>query len=126
MCLALGFPDVDVLLDSISTRKLYEWAAFYKLEPFGEFRADLRAALIACTIANVSRDKKKQRKPFDIKDFLLFLDDAPVGSGSGAVAAKDPKATGVPFDDSQHPLYQKMMALNAQFGGEVENKRDGD
>lgn len=39
------------------------------LEPFGEFRADMRAALVAQTIFNMAV-ARKDRRP--LKDFLLF------------------------------------------------------
>ncbi len=44
--------------------------AFYRIEPFGERRADLRAAIVAALIANVNRDPKKQREPFTVDDFM--------------------------------------------------------
>jgi len=40
--------------------------AYYELEPFGEERADLRAAIIACTLANIWRGKgQRSLKPHD-------------------------------------------------------------
>lgn len=38
--------------EGITCRELQEWKAEYEIEPFGEERADLRAAIIASTIAN--------------------------------------------------------------------------
>lgn len=58
------------MLDRMSSREFTEWLAYYELEPFGEQRADLRAALIASVIANAHRDPKK--KPYKAADFLLF------------------------------------------------------
>jgi len=43
---------------------------YYQLEPFGEERADLRAGIIAATIANTARDPKKRRKPFGPDEFM--------------------------------------------------------
>lgn len=60
---------VRELLSRIDTAELVEWMAFYELEPFGYFRRDLEAAMIAQTIANVNRGKGKQ--PFKLNDFLL-------------------------------------------------------
>lgn len=48
--------------------------AFYRLEPFGEERADWRAALIACLIANTHRNPKKRRRPYEPKDFMPRFD----------------------------------------------------
>ena len=44
------------------------WIKYAELEPFGEERADLRAGIIASTIANVNRTKKD--KPFQASDFM--------------------------------------------------------
>lgn len=50
----------------ISAAEYYEWAAFAQLEPFGEERADLRAAIVACTVANAFRGKnQKAAQPAD-------------------------------------------------------------
>ncbi len=44
-----------------------EWIAYNQLEPIGEERADLRAGIIASTVANVHRGK---RKAFKASDFM--------------------------------------------------------
>ena len=48
-----------------NSRQYSEWRAYYEVEPWGEERADLRSAIIACTIANVNRAKGKAFKPSD-------------------------------------------------------------
>ena len=48
-----------------------EWQAFYDLEPFGEMRGDLRAGIVASTVANVMGDPKKPLSP---SDFMPLLD----------------------------------------------------
>jgi hypothetical protein len=45
-----------------------EWREYDRLEPFGEERGDLRAGIIASTIANANRGKKT--KPFKPADFM--------------------------------------------------------
>lgn len=45
--------------------------AFYRLEPLGEYRADLHAALMAMVMANIWRNPKKRRRTFGLRDFLL-------------------------------------------------------
>lgn len=47
-----------------------EWQAYYELEPFGEQAAFWRSAMIASVLANIHRNRKKQRQPFTIADFL--------------------------------------------------------
>ncbi len=58
---------VDELLGRVSSRELSEWMAYAQIEPFGEKRADLRAGIVASTMANIHRGK---RKPFNPEDFM--------------------------------------------------------
>lgn len=46
--------------------------AYYKLEPFGESRADLRSGIIASTIANVNR--QKGGPTYKAQDFMPYLE----------------------------------------------------
>lgn len=54
----------------LTSRELGEWIAYYRLEPWGEERADLRAGIVASTIANVHRNPKKQRQPYEAVQFM--------------------------------------------------------
>ncbi len=45
-----------------------EWIALERVDPWGEWRADLRAGIVASTIANVNRGKKD--KAFSAQDFM--------------------------------------------------------
>ena len=45
------------MLERMPLPTFLEWIEYYKLEPFGEERADLRAGIVASTIANVNRGK---------------------------------------------------------------------
>ena len=58
---------VDELLGRMSARELSEWMAYAQIEPFGEKRADLRSGIVASTMANIHRGK---RKPFKAEDFM--------------------------------------------------------
>jgi len=53
----------------MSSYEFSEWIAYAQIEPFGEYRDDLRSALIASVMANAWRGSKS--KPYKIKDFLL-------------------------------------------------------
>lgn len=64
-----GELDVDALLRRITGAQFREWQAYYELEPFGEVRADLRAASITQMLYNVNRGKNQRALP--LKDFLL-------------------------------------------------------
>ena len=44
--------------------------AYAGLEPSGEERADLRAGIVAATVANTARDPKVQRDPFTPQEFM--------------------------------------------------------
>ncbi len=57
----------------ISSQEFTEWIAFAEMEPFGEARADMRAALIASTIANVNRGRGV--RAFSIGDFMLRFEE---------------------------------------------------
>jgi len=62
--LSLGIWDVDSLAESMSVDLLYEWLAFYRLEPFGD--EWLRHAVQTCQFYNAHRGKSQpQRKPQD-------------------------------------------------------------
>lgn len=60
---------VKELLSRVGSKELSEWIAYYRLDPFGQERADMRAAVVASIIANVNRDKKQ--KPYTMMDFML-------------------------------------------------------
>lgn len=77
---------VDELLTRLTSRELSEWMAYASIEPFGEQRADLRAALVASVIANANRNPKKQPAAFTPSDFLLFKEQT--APDPDAVAAK--------------------------------------
>ncbi len=46
--------------------------AFAQTEPIGAERADLQAAIIACTMANINRSSKQS--PYKIGDFMPKFD----------------------------------------------------
>lgn len=71
LALALG-RTVDELLDSISYPELVRWGKYYSIEPFGEWPANMRAAQIVATLANINRDSKKRPRPYEITEFELF------------------------------------------------------
>jgi len=60
------------LLTKLTNRQFSEWIAFSQVEPFGEERADLRSAIIACITANAFRGK--DQKPFEVSDFMPKFD----------------------------------------------------
>lgn len=57
-------------LRNISGRELAEWRAFYEIEPFGAEREDLRAGIVASTVANTARNPKRRRRPYRPREFM--------------------------------------------------------
>jgi hypothetical protein len=68
------------MLSEMTWAQLVEWQVYASVDPFEEVRADIRAALIAATIANVHRGKGKPA--FTVKDFLLQFEKAADGTQS--------------------------------------------
>lgn len=68
---------VGEMLSRMSAAELTEWMAFYKLEPFGDERADLRAGVVAATIVNVHRTSKNDpiAQPMDFMPLSKQEDD---------------------------------------------------
>src|SRR5262245_18997374 len=63
---------VGELLDTCGYLELLDWRDYYILEPWGEWRADVRSAHVVATLANINRDTKKRSKPYSIDEFILF------------------------------------------------------
>ncbi len=48
-----------------------DWEALYRIEPWGDERADLHSAHVVATLANIHRDTEARQEPFTLGDFLL-------------------------------------------------------
>lgn len=70
LALALG-RTVAELEATLSGQELTEWMAFDAVEPFGEQRDDLRAGIVASTMANCHRSRGPAFKP---QDFMPFAE----------------------------------------------------
>ena len=62
---------VRELLERIDSHELAEWQAYYKLEPWGEERADQRMAQLTVIVANYLRG---DGQPFDLYDFMPYTE----------------------------------------------------
>lgn len=69
LALALGGRTVAELERAISAAEVDEWMQYCALEPFGEWAAWQRIAMLCAVIANVNRNPKKQ-KPYTSADFM--------------------------------------------------------
>lgn len=76
-------------------REFAEWAAYYRIEPWGEERADLRSGIQSATIANCNRGKNQQ--PFSPADFMPFAETKPE-SGEDEIRAKFEEFLGIGED----------------------------
>lgn len=70
MALQVGRTDVDNLLAEHTAAEWTEWMAYFMVHPFGETRADLRSAIVACVIANANR--ASHSAPYKPYDFMPF------------------------------------------------------
>lgn len=66
------------MLRELSPSELGLWTALWLVNPWGEQRADLRAAIGTAVLANVNRDPAKQAEPFKARDFMPYADRAQV------------------------------------------------
>ncbi len=70
LCLELGFPHPDHLLDELSGRQLREWEMYYQKKPFGTQMGFYQSGMISSVLANINRDSKKTPKAFTVEDFV--------------------------------------------------------
>lgn len=84
--MVLGFSHPDRLLERLTAAEMDEWAAYFGEEPFGPEAESLRAAIVACTVANASRSSKQT--PYKVTDFQLGYKPPPLEQKVHAVMAQ--------------------------------------
>lgn len=62
------------MLAAMRPSQLGEWLALYAVDPWGEQRADLRAGIVASTLANVHRDARQRPEPFSPQEFMPYVE----------------------------------------------------
>lgn len=93
------------MLEEMPWRVFVRWQQYNEVEPFGEDRADLRAAIIAWTMATVMTDKKHRRK-LTLESFMPTF--------------KQPRRTPQQAAEQEaEKLLAKVKAINAMLGGSV-------
>lgn len=65
----MGIPIAE-LQERISSHDFAEYWVHFQLDPWGLEREDLRAGIVASTIANANRDPKKRRRPWTPDQFM--------------------------------------------------------
>lgn len=89
LALAIGGCTVAELQQRMGAAEFAAWLAFYQIEPFGEFRADMRSALVATLTANAHRNAKKKREPFELSDFMFEFWKSGEGREARPAASRD-------------------------------------
>lgn len=81
--------------------------AYYGLNPFGDKRGDIQAAIISRTMAEIHRSSKKRPEPYRLDEFMLSF-------GGEQQDRRD-----VVEVDELSPAAQRawLEMLNATFGG---------
>ena len=64
------------MLATVSSYDLAEMIAYNRIQPIGELRADLRAGIVASTLANIHRGKN--REAYTPQDFMPYIVRPPV------------------------------------------------
>jgi hypothetical protein len=70
LCLELGYPHPDYLLEELSGTQLREWEVYYQTKPFGTQLGFYQSGIISSVLGNVNRDSKKTPTPFKPEDFI--------------------------------------------------------
>ena len=74
LALAMG-RTIQELRAVLSYAEFQEWCLYYQIEPWGEDRADLRAGIVASTIANYAgKERSNGADPALPADFMPYLD----------------------------------------------------
>jgi hypothetical protein len=65
-------------INKMPTSEYLGWQQFYMIEPWGLRTEDAMHAHAISVLANINRDTKVRKEPFQIKDFLLYKEPEPV------------------------------------------------
>jgi Protein of unknown function (DUF4035) len=68
-------PDVEAMLRRLTAKQFRNWEIYHDLEPFGEIRADYRAASIVQIVHNMNRGPKT--KALTLQECMLKFETEP-------------------------------------------------
>ena len=71
LSLQLGIP-YSRLAEEISSAELSLYMAYDRIQPFGDYRADIRNAQILHQQAEMHRNREKDPEPYTLNDFIPF------------------------------------------------------
>lgn len=106
-----GELDVEAMLRRHSAKWFRDWRIYYDLEPFGDFRADARAAQIAMMIFNMAV-AVKDRKSLD--HFLLKWGEE---EKEGKPEAKKERGRKQTWQEQLEIMKALSVSFNAQTPG---------
>jgi hypothetical protein len=87
--------------ERVSAEEFREWIAFYKFNPWGEERDDLRIGNLTALTANIHR--RKGAREFKASDFILFGH----GKSEREQSAKEMRATFAAFAKMHNRRFAK-------------------
>ncbi len=58
----------------MTASQIAEWMAYDNLEPFGEYRSELRHGQSMAMTANMNRDSKERPEPYGAMDFMNYIE----------------------------------------------------
>ena len=90
LALQLGYASPSRMLRELRPSELGLWAALYSIDPWGDQRADYRAALGTVILAESNRDQKRRSEPFTTADFMPYAPKPPEKERAKASQAKIP------------------------------------
>ena len=61
----------------MTTRQLRELEFYYAIEPFGQYRDELRCGKQMALLSNINRDSKVKPEAFKAIDFMDYIDREP-------------------------------------------------
>jgi hypothetical protein len=109
--LELGIWDVHGLMRDMSSLQLSEWMAYERLDPFGQYREDYRAGIIAATIANANRSKKS--KPFTPEQFIPTFESETEGESE------------IDVINAREAVKEKVLAIKQLFAQSARKNKSG-
>ena len=110
LALALGM-GVAECQRRVDAREFAEWMAFCRLEPFGEWRADLRAGIVACVVAQSMGGKGA--KTFRPEDFMPKFGER----GDRSQKAGDRRGRGKKSGVRRQSVREMQLRLRMAFKG---------
>ena len=71
---ALGYRHPDFLIEGMTSKQFNELLNYYNIEPFGEYRHELRSGKLLALLSEINRNEKLRSEPFSAKEFMDYLE----------------------------------------------------